>query len=103
MKGKTVRCLEEMVKTRHGREKWTRVLVAAGRSPGARFTSAEVVPPAEMLRLVEACAAVLELTLGQALDQLEEYWRLWYAPLFNGISLQRAAPAHDEAPVRFAA
>lgn len=103
MKGKTVRCLEEMVKTRHGREKWTSVLLAAGRPADARFTSTEVVPPGDMLRLLEACAAVLELSLGQAIDQLEEYWRLWYAPLFNGISFQRSALARDDAPVRFAA
>ena len=56
-----------------------------------------------MLRLLEACAAVLELSLGQAIDQLEEYWRLWYAPLFNGISFQRPALARDDARVRFAA
>lgn len=105
MKGKTVRCLEQMVKVRHGREKWAQILVKAGRPPVAYFAPGQTVPPAEMLKLVEACASVLGMSLGQAIDALDEYWSLHYAPLFNGVSFERPglSVALDPVSVRIAA
>lgn len=56
MKGTIVKCLEELVRTKHGDERWKAVLANSGMSPTTHFVTMAVVPDGDVLKLLGSTA-----------------------------------------------
>jgi heme-NO-binding protein len=63
MKGTIVRCLEELIRTKHGDDQWKAILVESGMAPTTLFFTTAVVPDDDVVRLLAATATVLGITL----------------------------------------
>ena len=95
MKGTIIKCLEEMVSTKYGQERWKDVLAKCGMSPSTIFTTMAVVPDEDLLRLLEATAAVTGMTLDQARNAFGEFWSTTYAPSIYGAYFKKAKNARE--------
>jgi hypothetical protein len=95
VKGTIVKCLEEMVKTKHGDSAWTTVLERCGMARSTFFATTAVVPDGDVLRLLEATAAVTGTNLSQAMDAFGDFWSTTYAPSIYGAYFKKAKTAKD--------
>ena len=74
MKGVIVKCLEELVITKFGKEKWEQSLEDVGQKKNMVFYILSDVEDATVIKLVEAVCKNLNLTLSQATDAFGDYW-----------------------------
>jgi hypothetical protein len=95
MKGTIVKCLEDLVKAKAGADKWRQALTKAGRPPTTQFMTTEIVPDGDVVKLIDAVASVLGITLAQAMDAFGEYWSTKYAPDIYGIYFSKAKNARE--------
>jgi hypothetical protein len=95
MKGTIVKCLEELVKEKFGAAKWKEILLAGGQVGTRSYTTTEVVPDAEVLKLLEVSASVLKITGAQAIEAFGEHWSTKYAPSIYGVYFEKAKSARE--------
>ncbi|MCP4177182.1 MAG: hypothetical protein GY756_05385 [bacterium] len=74
MKGSIVNCLEDMVVSKFGKDKWERSLQDAGFSGLSIFMPFADVDDSKVLELVSAVCKNLNITLEQAADAFGDYW-----------------------------
>jgi hypothetical protein len=95
MKGTIVKCLEELVKTKHGDDAWAAVLVEGGMPPTTFFATAQFVPDEDVIKLLHATASVLAISLEQAMDAFGDFWSTTYAPAIYSAYFKKAKSARD--------
>jgi hypothetical protein len=95
MKGTIVKCLEELVKTKFGEDKWKAILTKAGMDPKAVFMVTAVVPDADVLKLVGATSEVLGISAQAAMDAFGEHWATVYAPKMYSVYFEKAKSARE--------
>jgi hypothetical protein len=79
MKGTIVKCLEELVISKYGKDKWVRSLEDAGMDPLAIIWPMGDIPDAQVIELVKAVCQNLGISLVQAADAFGDYWVNVYA------------------------
>ena len=86
MKGIIVKCLEELVIERFGRDRWEEILERAGWNASAIVWSLGDFDDSQVLDLVGALCESLQLSLPQAADAFGDHWVNVYSqkmyPLF---------------------
>lgn len=95
MKGVIVRCLQELVSNKFGKDKWTKALETGGQDPKKVFLVTEDIEDAKVLGLVDSVCKVLNISLPQAADAFGEYWVCEYAPKLYNAYYQGAKSAKD--------
>jgi hypothetical protein len=95
MKGTIVKCLEELVRTKHGDERWRAILARSGMSPTTLFFTMSVVPDGDVVALLGSTANVLGITLEAAMDAFGDYWSTTYAPSIYGAYFKKAKGAKE--------
>ena len=95
MKGTIVKCLEELVKTKFGEDKWKAILTKAGMDPKSVFMVTAVVPDADVLKLVGTTAEVLGVSATAAMDAFGEHWATVYAPKLYSVYFEKAKNARE--------
>lgn len=79
MKGTIVKCLEELVCEKFGREAWAESLAFAGLESRI-FNTFEDVPDAEVMTLLRGVGAGQGLPMDGVMEAFGEYWSTVYAP-----------------------
>ncbi|MFO0604399.1 MAG: heme NO-binding domain-containing protein [Polyangiales bacterium] len=95
MKGTIAKCLEEMVRTTHGDDKWRAVLETAGMKTSRVFMTTEDVPDGEVLGLIGATSKVLGVSNEQTMEAFGDHWSTKYAPSIYGVYFDKATNARD--------
>jgi Haem-NO-binding len=91
MKGAIVNCLQDLVVSKFGKDKWEAAMKQAKFEDHSIFLAIQDVDDAKVLNLVGAVCSVLNISLTQAADAFGEHWMCSYAPknyhpFFNGIN-----------------
>ena len=95
MKGTIPKCLEEMVRARHGQETWDRVKAAAGLARWHTFLTTEAVSDQMVTDLFGTAAKTLGMPLQQVMDDFGMHWSTVYAPDIYGVYFRRASNARE--------
>jgi hypothetical protein len=95
MKGTIVCCLEELVTSKFGKDKWLAILKEVGVPTYKLFTSVEDVEDATVMKAIEATCKVLGITPQQAADAFGEFWVNSYAPKTYKTFFTRVNSARD--------
>jgi hypothetical protein len=95
MKGTIAKCLEELVVTQFGRDKWEQSLKDVGLSPSTVFWPMSDIDDAQVMGLVEAVCKNLSITLVQAADAFGAYWVNVYSQRMYPLYYERNATARD--------
>ena len=74
MKGTIVKCLEELVCTQFGQDKWEKSLEDAGLKKDTAFYTHMDVDDGAIMKVVGAVCDNLNITLPQAADAFGDYW-----------------------------
>lgn len=74
MKGTIVKCLEELVVSKFGKDKWEKSLADAGLKKNTMFFTISDVEDAQVMKVVGAVCANLGISLTQAADAFGDYW-----------------------------
>ncbi len=74
MKGTIVKCLEELVSTKFGRDKWKKSLEDAGLKDSTMILAISDIDDLQVMRVVEAVCKNLNISLEQAADAFGDYW-----------------------------
>ena len=74
MKGAIVRCLEDLVVSKWGKDAWTKSRADAGISQHAIILPTSDIDDAVVMKAVQAVCANHNLTLEQAADAFGDYW-----------------------------
>ena len=74
MKGTIVRCLEELVSTQFGEDKWKKSLDDAGIKNSRIFLPFEDVEDSVVMQLITAVCKNLNISPSQAADAFGDYW-----------------------------
>lgn len=74
MKGTIVKCLEELVSTNFGRDKWEKSLEDAGLKDSTMILAISDVDDLQVMRIVEAVCKNLNISLAQAADAFGDHW-----------------------------
>ncbi len=74
MKGTIVKCLEELVITQFGKEKWEQSLEDAGMKKNTVFFTISDVDDADVMKVIGSVCKVLDITPLQAADAFGDYW-----------------------------
>lgn len=95
MKGTIVKCLEELVVTHFGKDKWEKSLEDAGLRKTTMFIAVSDVDDAMVMKVVGAVCANLGITLPQAADAFGDYWVNTYSQKMYGQFYQKNKTAKD--------
>ncbi len=95
MKGTIPKCLEEMVRARHGEASWNEVKVEAGLATWHTFLTTEDIPDETVKALFGSAAKVLGRTVQEVMDDFGMHWSTVYAPDIYGVFFKRAANARE--------
>ncbi len=95
MKGTIVQCLQELVTTHFGKNKWEKVLENAGVKTSAVFLSFQDIDDSLVMRLVTAVCKVNNISLPQAADAFGEYWVTVYCQRMYPHYFKRRKTARD--------
>ena len=74
MKGSIVNCLEELVVTKFGKEKWQNALENAGVEKSKSFLPIIDVDDSQVMNIVKSVCETLKIPLTQAADAFGDYW-----------------------------
>jgi len=74
MKASVVKCIEDLVSEKFGRDKWEAILTESSLPKDSMFLPMADVEDAKVLEIVGNTAKVLGITLEQALDAFADYW-----------------------------
>jgi hypothetical protein len=80
MKGTILRCLQEMVESRFGKDEWQGILSDAGLKGAQLFSMSADVDEGNALALFASTERVLEISAAQAADAFGDYWVNEYGP-----------------------
>jgi len=95
MKGTIVKCVEELVTTKFGKDKWKECLKKAGLSEQRIYATTEDVPDAEVMGIVKSVSAVASLSMEQVMDAFGDYWCTVYAPGIYKVYFDKAKNARE--------
>ena len=95
MKGTIVKCLEELVVTQFGKDKWEQSLKDIGLSTSTIIWPMSDITDAQVMGLVEAVCKNLDITLVQAADAFGDYWVNVYSQKMYPLYYKRNATARD--------
>ena len=93
MKGTIVKCLEELVLAKVGRETWEQCLQDAGMDPAAIIWPMADIPDAKVLEVVKAVCKHLRISLTDAADAFGDHWINVYAPRTYSVYFNRHTTA----------
>ncbi len=79
MKGTILKCLQEMVESRFGKEEWQSILGGAGFKSAQLFSLSADIDEGKALALFASTAKVLEISAEKAADAFGDYWVNEYA------------------------
>lgn len=95
MKGTIPKCLEEMVRAKHGDAAWKKVKVDAGLAAWHTFLTTEDIPDDTVRALFGSAAKILDQTVQEVMDDFGMHWSTIYAPDIYGVFFKRAANARE--------
>lgn len=95
MKGTIVRCLEELVVTRFGQDRWEQCLVDVGLRASTVIFPLSDIPDEQVMELTQAVCNNLGITFAQAADAFGDYWVNAYCPKMYPMYLERKTSARD--------
>ena len=95
MKGTIPKCLEEMVRARHGDAAWKQVRADAGFATWHTFLTTEDIPDDTVKALFASAAKVLGLPVQEVMDDFGMHWSTVYAPDIYGVFFKRASNAKE--------
>ena len=95
MKGTIVKCVDERVTTRFGRESWEDALEEAGLDRATLILPVADVDDAVVMRIVKSVCKTLDLTLEQAADAFGDYWVNVYSQRMYGDFYKKHKNARD--------
>jgi hypothetical protein len=95
MKGTIVKCLEELVITQFGRDKWEKSLSDIGLDASTVFWPRADIDDGQVLKLVGALCGNLDISLPQAADAFGDYWVNVYSQKMYPLYYERNATARD--------
>ena len=74
MKGTIVKCLQDLVVEKFGKDKWEKSLQDVGLNKTTIFMPFSDVDDAAVMKVVQAVCKNLGITLGQAAEAFGDYW-----------------------------
>jgi hypothetical protein len=80
VKGTIVKCMEELVTTKFGEDKWRESLKKAAIPEWRSFTTFCDVDEAEVMAIMNGIAGAASLSMEQLMEAFGEYWSTVYAP-----------------------
>jgi hypothetical protein len=95
MKGTIVKCLEELVVTQFGKDKWEKSLEDAGLKKNTMFFTVSDVDDAMVMKVVGAVCTNLGISLSQAADAFGDYWVNTYSQKMYGQFFQKNKTAKE--------
>lgn len=95
MKGTVVKCLEELVVTQFGKDKWEQSLKDAGLDESTLIWPMSDYDDALVIKVVEAVCKNLGITFSQAADAFGDYWVNVYTQKMYSAYYQKNATARD--------
>lgn len=95
MKGTIVKCLEELVESQFGKDKWEKSLEDAGLRKTTMFITVSDVDDAQVMKVVGAVCDNLGISLAQAADAFGDYWVNTYSQKMYGQFFQKNKTAKD--------
>jgi hypothetical protein len=95
MKGTIVKCLEELVITQFGKDKWEAILEDADMSASTVIWPLSDIADAQVLKLVEATCENLGISLVEAADAFGDYWVNVYSQRMYPLYYARNQTAKD--------
>ena len=95
MKGTIVKCLEELVITQFGKDKWEKSLSDVGLNTSTVFWPRADIDDGQVLKLVGAVCSNLDISLSQAADAFGDYWVNVYSQRMYPLYYERNATARD--------
>ena len=93
MKGTIVKCLEELVITQFGKDKWEKSLSDVGLNTSTVFWPRADIDDGQVLKLVGAVCGNLDISLSQAADAFGDYWVNVYSQRMYPLYYERNATA----------
>lgn len=84
MKGVIVDCLQELVETQFGEDKWKATLKGAGLDADTRFLPIDDVDDAAVMKVIGSACGVLGISTQDAADAFGKYWACTFAPRMYG-------------------
>jgi len=95
MKGTIPKCLEEMVRARHGEAAWNRVKEAAGLATWHSFLTTEDIDDDTVKALFITTAETLRKSVEEVKEDFGMHWSTVYAPDIYGVFFRRASSARE--------
>ena len=95
MKGVIPDCLEKLVKSKFGKDKWEDSLEAVELPRHTSFLATEDIPDEAVLKVVGSVCKVLNITLPQAADAFGDFWVNDYAPKIYNVYYQQSNSAKE--------
>ncbi len=95
MKGVIVKCLQDLVETKFGKEKWQEIRKEAGVPMGTLILVSSDMPDAQALEILAAAERVLGISSVEAADAFGEHWMMVYAPKIYGAVFRNTTGARD--------
>jgi hypothetical protein len=95
MKGTIVRCLEELVVTQFGKDRWEQCLRDVGLRASTVIFPLSDIPDAQVVELTQAVCKNLDITFAQAADAFGDYWVNVYCQKMYPMYFERKATARD--------
>ncbi len=80
MKAVIVQCLEELVKTKFGNEKWEQIKSKSGIDKNKVFYISEDIDDTMVINMLTNTCSILNISLQQAADAFGDYWVNTFAP-----------------------
>ena len=74
MKGTIVKCLEELVITKFGKDKWEKALENAGFNKLTMFLPGADIDDSQVMKAVKAVCKTLSISLEQAAEAFGDFW-----------------------------
>ena len=95
VKGTIPKCLEEMVRAKHGEVAWTKVKTQGGLARWHTFLTTEDIDDEVVKKLFVTTAEALRSTVQVVMDDFGMHWSTVYAPDIYGVFFRRAANARE--------
>jgi len=80
MKGTIAICLQDLVKTKFGKDNWENILVKSGLPKDLVIYGHHDIEDGVIMKVINSTCEVLGITLQQAADAFGDYWMNEYAP-----------------------
>lgn len=95
MKGIIVNCLNELVRTKFGQDKWDAILQESGVDKFNIFFATDDVDDDLIFKMIDKASKVLNLPAPELFDHFGEYWSCEFAPkiyhiYYSGVSSAKA-------------